>query len=496
MHSAHSQVSGVGRLCEGGSRFAPRVPGNAVSMATPRTSIRNLDRRQHQERRRDPDGACNVISTLLARRACATPDGAAFVDSSTGAVATWLELAHCAQSWRERYPADLQGRRNSLLVGVVAGSGSDFCREVMAALAAGVPTAPMNSELSSAELLWASATLGLTHLALDGAEPVELRNFRLGRGGLEAYENALPRAVRNPSRHSPGMSGSNAGTAGDDTPAMVLRTRGWTGPPKLVPVSSAQLLGSARTLADHFGLGPSDCGVVTGPLSRADRLTMMLAALTTGGTVVVDAASSGVTWADVDRSEATWMSLAPEDVEDLARTVEAREQGEDRLRYVHVTADSVPRSTHAAFWQHTGVPLIETYSLTEAAGLVAANSLAIPARRRPGSVGLPIGVDVRIVDDFGKTVAAADTGRIQVRGATVSPYYLSYGRDRSMIPSIDAEGWLSTGDLGLFRHDGSLVVTGREGNASAWHATGAAGRSSQVPCGTPADPLRAAAFRP
>jgi acyl-coenzyme A synthetase/AMP-(fatty) acid ligase len=228
-----------------------------------------------------------------------------------------------------------------------------------------------------------------------------------------------------------------------------------------VPLSAEQILASARTYADHFGLLEDDRGLVTGPLSRADRLSLMVAGIVTGGTLVIESSSSGVSWQDIHAYEVTWASLSPEDVERLGRSNRAGSEVE-RVRFVQVGADELPMATHAAFWQHTGIPLLEAYTLSEAAGVVSANSLAMPARRRPGSVGRPIGVELRVVDDFGYPVGPSEKGRIQVRGQSVASCYLSYGRDRSMIPSIDGDGWLTTGDLGVCRRDGTIVLVGRE----------------------------------
>ncbi|HEV8063424.1 MAG TPA: hypothetical protein VGP46_01275, partial [Acidimicrobiales bacterium] len=94
-------------------------------MATRLAHVRSTDRRHDADRRRFPGATSDVIASLVARRACLTPDEPAFVDSSTGSPTTWLELARCAESWRQRYPADLRGNRNTLLVGVVAASGAE-----------------------------------------------------------------------------------------------------------------------------------------------------------------------------------------------------------------------------------------------------------------------------------------------------------------------------------------------------------------------------------
>lgn len=68
--------------------------------------------------------------------------------------------------------------------------------------------------------------------------------------------------------------------------------------------------------------------------------------------------------------------------------------------------------------QTFNAPVIEAYAMTEAAHQMTANFLP-PGIRKPGSVGRGRGVDVAILDDNGKPVAANQIGEICVRGANV-----------------------------------------------------------------------------
>ncbi len=74
-------------------------------------------------------------------------------------------------------------------------------------------------------------------------------------------------------------------------------------------------------------------------------------------------------------------------------------------------------------------------------------------------VGQPIpDTEVRIADAAGAAVAADRIGRILIRGANVTRGY--FADPETTAAAIDADGWLDTGDLGMF-HEGSLYVTGR-----------------------------------
>jgi amino acid adenylation domain-containing protein len=69
------------------------------------------------------------------------------------------------------------------------------------------------------------------------------------------------------------------------------------------------------------------------------------------------------------------------------------------------------------------------------------------------------GIAIRVVEAGGAVVPEGSTGRIQVRGETVTP---GYARDPELTrASFTADGWFDTGDAG-FLCDGVLTITGRE----------------------------------
>lgn len=67
------------------------------------------------------------------------------------------------------------------------------------------------------------------------------------------------------------------------------------------------------------------------------------------------------------------------------------------------------------------------------------------------------GCEVRIADELGGEVAPGHVGRVQIRGDNVMQGY--YGRDALRRDGFCADGWLDTGDLGLWSD--CLVIVGR-----------------------------------
>ncbi|CAN7642156.1 long-chain fatty acid--CoA ligase [Acidovorax sp. LjRoot118] len=95
-----------------------------------------------------------------------------------------------------------------------------------------------------------------------------------------------------------------------------------------------------------------------------------------------------------------------------------------------------------------GVPMLEVWGMTETCGAAT----GVPASRiKPGSIGPAASYNEVRVDP--------GTGEIQVRGPNVFKGYLN--QPEKTAETIDADGWLHTGDVGVIDPDGYLRITDR-----------------------------------
>lgn len=120
---------------------------------------------------------------------------------------------------------------------------------------------------------------------------------------------------------------------------------------------------------------------------------------------------------------------------------------------------AVQRVVADAWRRLTGVPIVESYGLTETSPTVTSNRL--DSGEWTGMSGLPLpSTEVAVLDEGDVEVALGEVGEIGVRGPQVMAGY--WNRPEETRQMFTADGWLRTGDMGLMNEDGMLRVTDRK----------------------------------
>ncbi len=330
------------------------------------------------------------------------------------------------------------------------------------------------------QILLAITTLGAAAAPLNPAYTVDEHSFYLAdlaprlllvpAGDMQAARTAAGAGVRVVDVHV--QDGETAGLAVDGRPvereepfdpggaddiALLLHTSGTTSRPKQVPLLQRNLVASARTIAAHYRLERDDVSYVAMPLFHIHGLVAsVLGAFAGGGSAIVPRRFSPRRfWRQARDHRVTWLSAGPT-LHQMILDKQAAETAPASLRFARSCSSAMPPALMQRIEDIYQAPLLEAYGMTEASHQMSSNPLP-PGPRLAGSVGVPTGTEIRVVDGQGADTPAGVSGEVVIRGPGVTPGYLNN-------PGANADafrdGWFRTGDRGVFE-SGYLRLQGR-----------------------------------
>jgi acyl-CoA synthetase (AMP-forming)/AMP-acid ligase II len=314
----------------------------------------------------------------------------------------WIDAA-AAQRGSAPYLRDGSGRR----VLSYAGLRRAARRWAAALEAAGIPpgtgvTVRRDDPVEYAARLLSIVAAGRVAVPLDPVAPLAdvARVLAVARPVAAVADDAegLPPGLALVPPPSPGTRGAAApaaaapGTGGPGTGGIFLCTSGTTGAPKGILLGEAQLTHVAASVATCHRLGPADHGYCPLPLFHVNaEVVGLLATLRARACLTVEPRFSrrGL-WDILARQRITWINAVPAIITVLALDPPGRLPRS--VRFARSASAPLPRAALARFEAAFGVPVIETYGMTEAASMITASPLHGP--RKPGSAGLPAGAQV------------------------------------------------------------------------------------------------------
>jgi acyl-CoA synthetase (AMP-forming)/AMP-acid ligase II len=243
-----------------------------------------------------------------------------------------------------------------------------------------------------------------------------------------------------------------------------LMTSGTTGEPKGVILNERQIAWTADHIRSSHRLTPADRGLTVLPFFHVNAPVVSLCTSIMAGSTLVIASRFSRThfWNWIEDYEITWASIVPTILAILLKT-EQPAFLPGKLRFVRTASAPLPTAHLNAFEAKFGIPVIETYGLSEAASQVTANPVP-PGKHIAGSVGLPVGVALRVCQPHSeeenesllRDVAPGQTGEICVQGPSLIHTYWG-DKDNGAFQN----GWFRTGDLGHQDRNGYVYITGR-----------------------------------
>ena len=259
--------------------------------------------------------------------------------------------------------------------------------------------------------------------------------------------------------HQPGRPSHEP--AGLGSTAVLLLTSGTTSRPKIVPLTHANICASACSMVTALSLTEADRCLNVLPLFHGHGLIATIFASLSAGASVVCTPGCDVDkfFAWLSEFRPTWYSAVPTMHQAiLAQARQGRERVGCRLRLVRSASAPLPPRVLAELERTFQTAVIEFYGMTETASAPIACNPLPPRRRKAGSVGMPVELNVTIMNDTGAQLPRGQTGQVAVRGASVMP---GYDGDPTATQAAFTDGWFKTGDQGFFDEDGYLFLSGR-----------------------------------
>jgi long-chain acyl-CoA synthetase len=382
-------------------------------------------------------------------------------------------------------------------VALLSESRPRWALALLAIWQAGAVGVPLDTRLEEAELravlrdarprvIVASASqAALARRLADGATVLEIE------AGAAWFVDA-PAQVAMPATPTAAPATTDADDPAGDT-ALIVYTSGTGGQAKGVMLSHGNLAFQVHAGSRLFGVDAQTAAVSVLPLNHIFELTVGLLAVLQGGGRVRYCPSlrPADIAAAMSAQRVTAMAVVPLFLTLLQRGILRQVQQGPQLRRIGfraawLLARALPwsplrrrlfASLHRRFggalrffisggaplapdverfFTTIGIAVYQGYGLTEASPVVSTNR---PGANRPGSVGRPLpGVEVRCV------AVAGDPGiaELQTRGPHVMQGY--FGLPDLTAATVDADGWLHTGDLADLDADGYLHIRGRNDN--------------------------------
>jgi long-chain acyl-CoA synthetase len=242
----------------------------------------------------------------------------------------------------------------------------------------------------------------------------------------------------------------------------MIYTSGTTGAPKGVQLTHGNVMAQLAAVSERLGLPEGISAVSWLPMAHvAERLSTHYFPIVRGWSVTT-CDQPGEIAAVVAETRPEFFFSPPRLWEKLRSGVLSRSAGVvpsgdtakaalqdlgfDRIRVAIVGAAPCPREV-IEFWHGLGIPLNEVYGLSETTGVATINP---PSAIRIGTAGTRLdGVEMKLSPE----------GEILIRGPVVMTGYRHL--PDLTAEAIDADGWLHSGDVGVFDDDDYLRIVDR-----------------------------------
>ncbi len=310
-----------------------------------------------------------------------------------------------------------------------------------------------------------SGFLGLDYVAMLAEEDLpHLRRTLVLRGDAPTGTMDCATFVAAGEEVEPSVVDDTIAALDPDGVCDILFTSGTTGRPKGALATHAANLRGFADWAALVGLRRGDRYLVINPFFHSFGYRAgILASLITGATIYPQAVFDiPQAIANVAEHRITMIPGPPALYQTFLNHPDTASADLSSLRLAVTGAAAIPVELIERMHRDLGFETVITaYGLTEGTGLATACRDGDDAETIATTSGRAMpGVEVRVVDDGGAEMKPGEPGEVVVRGYNVMPGY--FEDPERTAETIDADGWLHTGDIGVMDDRGYLQITDRK----------------------------------
>jgi acyl-CoA synthetase (AMP-forming)/AMP-acid ligase II len=261
---------------------------------------------------------------------------------------------------------------------------------------------------------------------------------------------------------------------GDEDITILMYTAGTTGRPKGVPLGHNAFVSYVLDNVDPASPDIEERNLLTVPLYHVAGIQAMLAAIYGGRTLVMMRQFEVKEWLEtIQREKATRAMLVPTMLKRVIDDPNFSKYDLSSLKIVTYGAAPMPFEViNKAIKVMPWMRFINAFGQTETASTITTlgpedhiiegteEEREKKLKRLTSSIGKPLpDVEVKIVDEEGKTLPPLGVGEILARGPRIMTGYWHDEQKTSQV--ITKEGWLRTGDMGWMDEEGYIFLAGR-----------------------------------
>ncbi|HEX8776020.1 MAG TPA: long-chain fatty acid--CoA ligase [Pyrinomonadaceae bacterium] len=399
------------------------------------------------------------LGELLGQRTQAAPDKVFLFSEADGRRYTYAEFDRATDRAARLLAA--RGVLKGDVVALLMPNSPEYIIAYFACFKLGAIAGPVNSLLKPLELAYVLANSEAKALLVHSEFLPRIDAVRDELPGLQ-HVIEFDDEARATAELAHGLGQLASPSIERDTEAIIIYTSGTTGKPKGCLLTHGNLIANARQIKGWLGFTERDRLLTIMPLfhMNAVSVTTMTPLYAGASTVVSPRFSASRFWHIISDYEVTsFGSVATM----LARLLSAYPEGvpaglkTEQLRFAMCGSAPVPAEILKRFEETFNCLVIEGYGLSESTCRSTFNPP--DERRRPGSCGMPIGNEMRVVDEEDRDVADGELGEIVLRGENILKGYF---KNEAATAEAFRNGWFHTGDIGYRDADGFYYIVDRK----------------------------------